>query len=149
MIHRGIRVADGAVVAGIALSSGNDMIGRLAERDRAIVAGRAWCVRLKVVNETEVAVRCSEMAALTEIRRLRMRLRLTLCIRAIMAGKALLRRSLEASIDMARCTLDADMGAGERIAGREMIEPCRQRGLRITRHGRQQEGCDNHQQSQT
>jgi hypothetical protein len=30
-----------------------------------------------------------------------------------------------------------------------MIEPCRQRGLRIASHGRQQEGRGNHQQSQT
>ena len=98
------------------------MIGRFSKRDRTVVAGRARRVRLCMVDEAQVAPRRREVTAFAEIRRLRMRWRFSLCTSTIMAGEALLRRALEAAVDMARRTVDAGMRAGERKARREVIE---------------------------
>ena len=62
------------------------------------------------------------MTAFAEIRRPRMRWRLSLGAPAIMAGETLLRRTPETPVGMARRAVDAGMRAGERKARREVIE---------------------------
>lgn len=72
-LRRAGKKADRALVAVSARSSGDDMIGRFTQRRRAIVAGRARCARLDMVDEAQLAPRRREVTAFTEIRRLRMR----------------------------------------------------------------------------
>ena len=100
-------ITDGAAVAAPAWRIGDHMIDRLAERDRAIVAGRARRIRLNMIDEAQVAPRRRQVAALTEICRLRMRRRLSLRAHSIVTGETLLRRTLEAPIDVARGAVDA------------------------------------------
>lgn len=103
VIHhrRGARIADGALVAGIALRGGSEMIDRFTDRDRTIVAGHARCVRLDMVDETQVAPGRRKVAAFTEVRCLRMPRWLALGVRSIVTGETRLRRTLEASVAMA------------------------------------------------
>jgi len=115
-------IAYRAAVAAPAWRIGDHMIRRLADRDRAIVAGRAGRIRLNMIDETQVAPRRRQVAAFTEIRRLRMRWRFSLRARSVMTSETLLRRTLEAPVDVARCAVDARMGPGERKSGREVIE---------------------------
>jgi hypothetical protein len=93
-------IADRAAMAAPTWRIGDHMIGRLTNRDDAVVAGGAECVRLGVVDETQVAPSCRQMTAFAKIRRLRMGWWFSLGTGAIMAGKTLPRRTLEASVDM-------------------------------------------------
>lgn len=121
-LRRGAGIADGALVARIALSGGDKMIDRFTERDRTIVAGRARCVRLDMIDETQVAPRRCKVTALTEVRCLRMPRWLALGVRRIVTGETLLRRTFETPVAMARCAIDARMRPGQGKAGRKMIE---------------------------
>jgi len=98
---------DGAVVAANAIQGGGHVIGRFTKRHCAVVAGRALCDRLDVINETDVAPRRREVAAFTKERRLRMRLRFSLGAGSIVAGGTLPGRTLETTVGMARGAVDA------------------------------------------
>ena len=122
VIKGGTRKTHRLPMAVSARRSGDQMVGRFTDGDRAIVAGGAWSGRLNVVDVSQVAPRRCQMAAFALVRRLRVRLRLACSGHRIVAEEALLWRTLEAPVDMARCAFDARMRAGERESGRKMIE---------------------------
>jgi len=102
MIHNGAAAkAHRALVAISAWRSGDHVIGRLANSKRSIVATGASCCRLGVIDEAHFAPRRREVAALAEIRRLRVRLRLAGSSGSVVAGETLPWRPLETSADMA------------------------------------------------
>ena len=65
-------IANCTAMAASTRRSGDGMIDRFSHRDRAVVAGRARCGCLDMVDETQIAPRRCQMTAFAEIRRLRM-----------------------------------------------------------------------------
>jgi hypothetical protein len=102
MIHDG-RAAKThcALVAVSAWGSGDHVVGRLAKSERSVVTTGASCCRLSVIDEAHFAPRRREVAALAEIRRLRVRLHFSGSGRTVVAGETLLWCPVETPTDMA------------------------------------------------
>src|SRR5262249_29432627 len=109
-----------ALVAAFARQTGSRMVERLADRDRAIVARDAVGHDGGMID-LDLAPLVGDVALFAEIGGLRMLRGLARHRRPIVAGGAEARRALETAADMAGTTLDAGMGAGERIARREKV----------------------------
>lgn len=123
MIHdRGAAIAHRALMAISARRGGDDVVGRLADRNGTVVTAGAGSSRLGMIDEAHLPPRRCQMAALAEIGGLRMRLRLTGGSRTVVAGETLPRRSLEAAIDVAGCAVDAGMSSREGESRRKVIE---------------------------
>lgn len=145
--HRRAGEAHRAPVAVGAGSGRNDMIGRLAESECAVVTACARRHGLGMVDETHVAPRRREMAALALIGGLRVRLRLAGRFHAVVAGETLGRRAFEAPIGVTGGAVDAGMRTGKRKSGRKMIERCGQSGLCVAGWRKQQHRhCEQPQQ---
>ena len=116
------RITGRAAVAAFAWHRSNRVIRRLTDSDRAVVASGTRCVRLDVVDETQIAPCRCQVAAFAQIGRLRMCCRFPLCAGAIMAREALSWRAFETRVDVARCALNDEMRAGECKSGQKVIE---------------------------
>jgi len=114
MIHLGCeRKTRRARMARIARCRGDEVICRLSESDRAVVAIAAWRGGLSMIDQPNVTPKGGLVTPLAYLRRLLMALRLPACHSAIVATKALSRRRFEATADMTR------LAADRRVASRK------------------------------
>ena len=127
----------------------NGVTGPLSLSDLAVVAARARGERLDVIDEAIVAPRRRLVTAFAIIRRFGMRIEQRCRAgrgHAVVAAEAGGRRVLESRVDVARRTLNGDVRAGQREAGRIVIE-FRCRGvLRLRAAGDEQNRCRNKRQ---
>ena len=107
------------------------MLGRLAGRELAVMAGRTRRERLDVIDESIIAPCRRLVAALAIIRRRGMREYRSQAgkINRIVTAEASRRRVLEARVDVARRAGHAEVRSGERISGWRVIERRAHRGL--------------------
>ena len=124
-------IADRVLVARLARCVGGEMVGGLADRDRAVVARGAAAHDPRVID-ADLAKVVGDVTLLAEIAGFRMLVDFPLGDRAVVTGHALLRRAPEAAVDVARGAVELSVRPGEGKAGGKMIE---RRG-RLSKSGR-------------
>ena len=106
----------------------------LTQRELVVMTACARSKGLRVVNLSVVAPRRREVAALTIVRGLGVRIEQRCCARcghAVMTVEASRRRCFIAPVEMTRRAGDVDMRAGKRESGDVVVELRRQRVLRL------------------
>src|SRR5215470_13196113 len=114
-------IAHCVLMASLAWRVRHHMICRLADRDCAVVTCGAGGRNAGMVHANAAPI-ARDVALLAEVRCPGVLIDLALGGRAVMTRGTLPRCPSEATSDVARCAINSDMGSGQRIPGREVVE---------------------------